>query len=278
MQTAGVQAKKDMVKLARYASTSDAEAADPNRAYAASREQVQTNNRGRPRVVGTVSCTPDRAQHELLKNRHGADQRDPALQAKRKALQNYSTVPTPGTVGDFYRLSHEPLQGNASTQVLTEKARKSLQRWQLHGPERDPEGAGHVMRSLRSLSTAVSSLPTYADLTSSQTPGAQRRRDALFEYSKVAPKGARSLVNRDPPPRMLSFSSSAPAIHRPYIEPGEIDRIKEPGGFVVALHDHPPIQRLKNRERAIKSKISLSGGKCDFSTTADAMSRQLPLC
>merc|ERR1719436_854714 len=155
------------------------------------------------------------------------------------------------------------------TQVLTEDARRKLQRWQLHGPEQDPEGAGRAMRSLRNISNAVASLPKYTDLTATQ--GTQSCRDSLFEYSKVAPKGARSLRNTDPPPRMLSFSNSAPTIYRPFIEPDEIDKVTKPGGFVVALHDHPPLARMKNRERAIKSKIPLSGGKCDWSTTADAM-------
>mmetsp|Transcript_122136 Transcript_122136/g.346225 ORF Transcript_122136/g.346225 Transcript_122136/m.346225 type:complete len:335 (+) Transcript_122136:107-1111(+) len=277
MQTSGAQAKKDMVTLARYASTSDAEAADPNRAFANACQQVQVNRKGRPRCAGTVSCTPDRAQSDLLRNRSGADKRDANLQGRRKALESYASVPTTETIADYYRLRDEPLRGDASTQVLTEGARRSLQRWQLNGPERDAEGAAQAMRSLRSISNAVAALPTYADHNATQTLAGQSRRDSLFEYSKVAPKGARCLKQTEPPRRPLGLSSSMPAIHRPLIDPKDIENVYRPGGFVVHLNDHAPLAMLKNRERATKSKISLNGGQCDWSTTAEAMGQQLAL-
>lgn len=266
VNSASKDQKEDMVRLARSAAIADSEASDPRKAWAVSQEKVQVNAKGRPRLAQAVHCTPDRAQSDLLRNRHGEDQRDASLARKRRFFTDFVQVPSSDSVNDFYRLSEVPVGSDASVGVLSERARRGLQRWQVHGPEKDREVSASVMRSLRSLNSAIKSMPSYSE--QSQV-GSRSRGDVLFEFSKSAPRGMRSLPKTSPPGGLL-HSNSAPATLRPLIDPQDISTITKPGGYVVKLTDKEPVQMLKNKQRNQVSKIPLAGGNREWSTTYEA--------
>merc|ERR1719428_2811802 len=115
-----------MVKLAKIASAAGADMEDPSAQYLAARDSVVVNSKGRSRLSQAVPVSADRAQVDLLRNRHGEDQRDTSLQKKRQFFTDYHSVPSSASVCDFYRLGEVPVATDASTKVLTEQARRRL--------------------------------------------------------------------------------------------------------------------------------------------------------
>lgn len=269
MATARTDAKREVVKFAKVAAVGDADLKDPRTAFMATAEPVLTNKNGRARLASSVPCTADRMQSDLLRNRCGSDQRDTALEAKRRFFKEFVPVPSCSSVDDFHKLRDAPAASDDSTRVLNEQARRNLQAWQVRGPERDSDGAAQVMRSLRTLSGAVGALPVYHEYSRERPPGGEGCTTFLNEYSKAVPRGPKSFKAGSIPVQ-LQPSRSAPALLQPappLIEPEEIEKVSRPGGFLVNMFDHPNLQMLKNKERAHTSKITMAGGKCDYSTS-----------
>jgi len=267
MKAAGTEAKRDMVSLARHASGVSTECVDPVTTFKASREPALVNPNGRPKLVKAVHVTADRAQHDMLRNRSQSDQRDEALQEKRRFFSTFHPIPSRDTVSDFYRLAEVPVARDPTMQVLTEHARRKLHNWQLRGPEQSRESAAQVMRSLRSLSQAIARLPTYAE-HSVQHEGGEALTGSLFEFSKTVPKGHRTLKAPSVP---LRHSSSSPAVLQPLIDPEDLSAVTRPGGYLVNHADSAPLQLLKNKQRAMTSKIPMNGGRQDWSTSAQVV-------
>lgn len=268
MKSAGTEAKRDMVSLARHASGVGTEYDDPVLAFKASQEPAVVNSNGRPRLMKAVHVTADRAQHDMIRNRCHSDQKDAALHEKRRFFSNFHPIPTRDTVADFYRLGEVPVAKDPTMQVLTEHARRKLHNWQVRGPEQNRESSAQVMRSLRSISKAVDRLPTYAEHIVSQPQGLDDMNSSLHEYSKVIPKGHRSFKAPTVP---LRHSSSSPAVLQPLIDPEELSAIGRPGGYLVNHADSAPLQMMKNKERAVKSKLPMAGGRRDWSTSAQVV-------
>eukprot|EP00415_Alexandrium_ostenfeldii_P004185 UN4185 len=212
-----------------------------------------------------VHVTADRAQHDLLRNRSKADQKDTALREKRRFFSNFQPVPNRDTVAGFYRLGEVPIARDPTMEILGEHARRKLQNWQVRGPEQNSESSAQVMRSLRSLSRAVDRLPTYAEHAVSQPFGNTDCHSTLHEFSKIQPRGHRSFKAPTVP---LQHSSSSPAVLQPLFDPEEITAIGRSGGYLVNHADSAPLQMLKNKERAVKSKIPFAGGRRTWSTSA----------
>jgi len=274
LASARIEAKRDIVKLSQTLAATEAEMADQRTGFAAASEPLLLNRNGRARLAKSVPCTADRAQSDLLKNRHGTDQRDGGLQAKRKFFFNdFAPVPSVSSVADFHRLADVSLATDATTRVLTEEARRRLQLWQVRGPERDRQSAGQVMRSLRTVSDAVAALPTYAEHSRSRAPGTVACTASMYEYSRMAPKGAKGFKSGTVP-HQLQPVRSAPLLlppSEPWIAPDEMENVAKPGGDVVGLFDVTPLQTMKNRERGGRSKIAIAGGKRDWTTTYGTM-------
>jgi len=263
MRSVGTEAKRDMVNLGRHASGASVEHEDPVHTFAASRETAILNPNGRPKLAKAVHVTADRAQSDMLRNRSGAEQRDTGRESSRRFFSNFHPIPNRDTVADFYRLGDVPIASDSTTQVLTEHARRKLHQWQVRGPEGSKEGSAQVMRSLRSLSSACERVPKYSDAVAVFRPSDPKEAGTfLHEYAMAVPKGHKSL--RAP----LQHARSAPAIiPKPLFDPEEIEGISRPGGDRVDHFDSAPIQKMKNHERAMKSKISMAGGNVDWSTS-----------
>eukprot|EP00931_Biecheleriopsis_adriatica_P009585 TRINITY_DN110651_c0_g1_i1.p1 TRINITY_DN110651_c0_g1~~TRINITY_DN110651_c0_g1_i1.p1 ORF type:complete len:316 (-),score=56.09 TRINITY_DN110651_c0_g1_i1:126-1073(-) len=271
MQSASVGMKRDMVQLAAMVREAGQFGKTPQSAALLRKTTVIANPSGRQRAANVVPVTADRAQQDLLRVRCGSEVTDVAVEEKRRYFARYSRIPSTDSIADFYRLTHAPVHMEESTKVLTEQARARLQKWQIMGPESNPNTSAEIMRSLRSIASAVNRLPTYAEHTSSRQPGSQGLKDSLYEYSKVVPRGGRILKE----PRVIRktpHTSSAPAILRPVVEPADIEAISKPGGYVCKLMDQTPLQMLKNKSRATQSQVQMSGGSCDWKTSYSVMS------
>mmetsp|Transcript_87158 Transcript_87158/g.219453 ORF Transcript_87158/g.219453 Transcript_87158/m.219453 type:complete len:323 (-) Transcript_87158:67-1035(-) len=275
LAAARIDAKRDIVKLSQTLAATEAEMADQRTGFAAASEPLLVNRNGRVRLAKSVPCTADRAQNDLLRNRHGTDQRDVALHAKRKFFFNdFAPVPSTGSIADFHRLSDVSLATDATTRVLTEEARRRLQLWQIRGPERDRQAAAQVMRSLRTVSEAVAALPTYSEHSRSRVPGSVACTDSMYEYARLAPKGGKGFRSGSVPHQLQPVRSAPlllPEPVEPLISTDEIENVTKPGGDVVGLFDVTSLQTMKNKERGSRSKIAIAGGKRDWTTTYGCM-------
>jgi len=266
MESASVGMKRDMVQLGNVVKS-----AGERPAKAPAAMQVIQNPMGRQRSANVIPMTADRAQADLLRNRSGSDVTDVALQAERKYFDRYSRVPSVGSVADYHRLSNAPVHLEPSTKVLTDLARARLQQWQVHGPEANHHVSAEIMRSLRSIATAVDRLPSYADHRRFAMPGKQGLRDSLHEYSKTSSMTGVRILKEPVAQSRMPHSSSAPAILRPVVTDEDISAITRPGGYVVKLLDQTPLQMLKNKSRAAQSQVQMSGQACDWKTTYRVM-------
>eukprot|EP00933_Yihiella_yeosuensis_P025603 TRINITY_DN1984_c0_g1_i1.p1 TRINITY_DN1984_c0_g1~~TRINITY_DN1984_c0_g1_i1.p1 ORF type:complete len:303 (+),score=49.95 TRINITY_DN1984_c0_g1_i1:47-955(+) len=261
LKNASSGAKRDMVQLASLAKGTDK---DKRPVYG-----VVQNPMGRCRSGNIIPMTADRMQADLLKLSCGSDSRCPIKEEKRQYLARYSSVPSTTSVSDFTRLQTMPVRGEEFVKVLTEQARGQLERWQVKGPEHNPNASAEMMRSLRSISTAVDSLQTYPQHIAHRKPGTKACSESLYAYSVAVPKGHRTLGPSALP--RLSHSSSAPANFKPFLESQELENIDKPGGYVVGLQDKVPIQKIKNLKRGSQSKINQFGGAIEYGTTYSAM-------
>lgn len=303
MRAVGSQEKREMVRLAKFASGADS-ADDPthrslaaprvlvearssrsfpvsddgvhgrSRSLGASGDRMITNAKGRPMLANTVNISGDRLQADLNRNRHGADQKDEALHRKRQFFSEYARVPSTNSVADFFKLDNSPILKDGSMAMLTENARRGLQRWQVRGPERNPEVSAAVMRSLRSLHSAVAALPKYAEHSHYADLSGQPVTDSLHDYATVVPKGHRILRPKPVLDRSLKYSSSAPTLPGRLVTRSEAEAVTRPGGFIVKLMDYEPMQFLKNRQRNKSSKIPMQGGTADWQTAAQTIGQQ----
>merc|ERR1712125_16290 len=98
------------------------------------------------RVASKPQVTADRVQADLL-------------QKKREWFKDWAPVPSVDSVGDFFHLKDNPVQAHPISQVLSESARRGLQRWQVAGPEQGLGTAANAMRSLRKIHDAVARVP-----------------------------------------------------------------------------------------------------------------------
>lgn len=267
MMSASTAMKRDMVQLA---DTVKRAGEMPSPAV-----KLVQNPSGRLRSASAIPMTADRVQADLQKNRSISDQRDTALQEERKYYQRFSRIPSTDSVADFHRLSHAPVHMEESTKVLSEQARRRLMQWQLHGPEQNHHVSAEIMRSLRSISSAVDRLPSYVDAQRTRQPGSQGLKDSLFDYSKTTSHAGTRVLKGVPLLKRTPHSSSAPALHRPLISTDDLDAIGRPGGYVVKLMDNTPLQTIKNTKRAMQSQVSVSGAACDFMSTYKAMAMDL---
>jgi len=260
--SASSKEKRNMVNLARCASAADMQFEDPVVALKAAQQPVVVNSHGRAKLADSMHVTADRLQSDLLRSRCGSDQRDRELHRKREFLASFHAVPSRDAIADFCRLGEKPIAGDAAAQVLTEDARKRLQQWQVRAPERDRQTTADVMRSLRDLGNAVQQLPR-------QSVGSACGRGTLRSSSNSAlptvPRSRASTSANDD--ALMQHSHSSPAILRPLIDSQEIDAVRRPGGYMVLLQDHPQLQRMKNKERAVKSTMSHAGIR-DYTTSS----------
>jgi hypothetical protein len=279
MKTASPQEKRDVVTLGRIVREADSHLQTPAKAWAASQEQVVTNRQGRARLANTVPVSADRAQQDLLRNRHGQDKKDPEIQRRRDFFQSFAPVPTVGSVSDFYAMAMGgPIVNDPAMNVLDGKVRRKLDMWQVRGPEKEKEAAARAVRSLRSVSSAVNSLPTYSEHTANHiamnskpgknTLSGQAHLNCLYEYSKAVPKdhdkrvllSAGSQQELHLQRQILQNSSSAPALPRRLT--GDELCVGQIGYFEGA-----ELQMRKIRERSVRSKIPNSGGAGNWATT-----------
>lgn len=269
MATVEPHVLQDVIALSRALEASEAMLVEQRTAYFAATEPLTAMRGGRIRVAKAVPVSADRAQVDMVYNRHGSQQTDTALEAHRNFFRTeYAQIPSCHTVDDAHRLGSVNLMTDATTRVLTEESRRKLQRWQIRGPERDRRTTAQVMRALRSISEAVTSLPTYSDHCRSRGPagGATAR---MHEYTYTVGKGHRTF-KEGMVPGELRVCKSAPMLMTKlpeYISQGEIDKIAKPGGDVVNLGDAVQLQAMKNLFRAGRSKIALAGSIQDYSTT-----------
>eukprot|EP00440_Ansanella_granifera_P011894 gb/GFBE01012926.1/.p1 GENE.gb/GFBE01012926.1/~~gb/GFBE01012926.1/.p1 ORF type:complete len:317 (+),score=58.40 gb/GFBE01012926.1/:1-951(+) len=271
MQSASSGMKRDMVQLARVVREAGLRDRKPETMAKMGKIVVVTNPAGRQRDSKAIPMTADRAQQELLRVRSGSDVKDPAIQKQRRYVAGYSEIPSTHSVADFYRLTHAPVHMEESTKVLTDQARARLQKWQVMGPEGNPNASAEIMRSLRSIAEAVARLPTYSEHSMTRQPGTQGLKESLFEYSKINDPRGSKILKQPSLTRRMPHSSSAPAILRPVIDPEAIEGISKPGGYVVKLMDQTPLQLMKNVARSRQSQVQMSGGRSDWKTTSMAM-------
>lgn len=290
MKSATEQEKRDVVTLGKIVAEADSHMDTPAKAYVSATQEVVTNRQGRTRLANTVPVSADRAQQDLLRNRHGADQRNPEMQRRRDFFAAFAPVPSTSSVADFYAMASAPILGDGATKCLDEKVRKKLERWQVRGPEKDQrraEAAARAVRSLRSVSSAVASVPNYLDHTGKWTAmnssggkrglSGQAHATALYEYSKVQPKnhedrvmeslGAqreRTLLQQS----QLHHASSAPAlIRREALADGSALDVDQLCSGPIGYFEGSQLQMRKIRERSIRSKIPGTGGAGSWSTT-----------
>jgi len=269
IHSASSKEKRNMVKLARCVSTADKQSEDPVIAFRAFQQPVVVNSHGRTKLADSIHITADRLQSDLLRSRSGSDQRDRELQKKRELFSAFHAVPSRDSIADFCHLGVKPIAGDAAAQVLTEHVRNRLQQWQVRAPERDRQETADVMRSLRDLSNSVQRRPRRA--VGSACAAATRARSSSSNCSTV-PRSFVSPSARDD--GLMQHSFSSPAILRPLIDPEDIMAIHRPGGFMVRYSDHPQLQRMKNKSRAIKSTMSVAG-KNDYTTSSSLIGRAL---
>lgn len=272
MRNHGTKDKKGVLLLAEAAVGDNGVPVQQDKAYAAARQAVHTNTKGRHRVSTAVHVTPDRQQHDLLKVRCAEDQRDPDLIRRRKFLKDFVPVPSTESVSDFYRLSDVPVSAEPGAKVLTEDARRGLTRWQIRGPEQSREDAAQICQTLRSLGSAVDACPTYHDQLRIRKSGSQGCIENLLSDSLVRQAKQRGNYMRQLPMTRpgAGLSRSMPTIPPSYITGEEIENVKRPGGYVCNLMDVEPLQMKKNKQRNITSKI-VQGGATSWTTSYSAM-------
>jgi len=270
---ASTSEKRDVVKLAELSASGGSGVKHPQSWLQAPQQATATNDRGRTRIAGAQQISGDRLQHDLLKNKCGFDKRDPHKEKRRQFFQSWTDIPSVDSVGDFFHLKDNPVQANPIASVLTESARRGLQRWQISGPEQGMGTAANAMRALRSVHDAVKRIPQYKEHLREQRPGAQGARDLLHDYGTICPRGSRTLMGGPyaRPDRYLVHSSSSPAILKPIVGPDMVEKISLPGGYVVALNDVVPLATLKNRERNNSSNVGSVGGSQEYSTSSNAV-------
>jgi hypothetical protein len=293
MKSATPQEKRDVVTLGKIVAEADAHMDTPAKAQASSAQEVITNRQGRTRLANTVPVSADRAQQDLLRNRHGADQRNPEIQRRRDFFASFAPVPSTSSVADFYSMSRAPILGDDATKCLDEKVRKKLERWQVRGPEKDQrraEAAARAVRSLRSVSSAVASVPNYLDhagkwtaMNSVNSIGSKRglsgqaHATALYEYSKVQPHNHADRVIESlgaqqektlQQQSQLHHARSAPAlIRREALADGSALDVDQLCSGPIGYFEGSQLQMRKIRERSIRSKIPGTGGAGSWSTT-----------
>jgi hypothetical protein len=271
--------KQDVFLLGKLAEAGGANIKEPVTWLPPHQEKVLVTDRGRPRLAKTMHVTPDCIQAELLKNKCGSDIKDEALEAKRKYYREWERIPSIKSTGEFHHMKDHPIMVHETAKILTESARRGLQRWQVDGPEKSPSDAAHATRALRHISEAVARIPKYTKHFGSSSDGQRRPADTvnqLHEYSHVAPRGSRTLLHGPyaTVDRQLVHSGSAPAMLAPLVTDEEIENIRKPGGYVVRLMDYESVAKLKNRERNQCSKLSMAGGAADWTTTANSLGRK----
>jgi len=269
IRSASSKEKRKMVNLARCASAPNMQLKDPVAVLKAAQQPVVVNTHGRKKLADSMHVTADRLQSDLLRSRSGSDQRDTELQKKRDFLASFHEVPSRDSIADFCRLGEKPIAGDAAAQVLTEHARNQLQQWQIRAPESDRQATSDVMRSLRDLGTSVQRLPRHSV---GSKYGADARACASSSGLPTLPRSRSSPSAKDDASMHHSYSS--PAILRPLIDAQEIIAIHRPGGYMVQHSDHPQLQRIKNKERAVKSTMSLAG-KNDYTTSSSLIGRAI---
>mmetsp|Transcript_127449 Transcript_127449/g.366578 ORF Transcript_127449/g.366578 Transcript_127449/m.366578 type:complete len:316 (+) Transcript_127449:76-1023(+) len=264
-------AKRDVVKLLKLLDSSDTELQNQRTGYSAACEKTIVNRHGRAVTANAILVTADRLQQDLLRNRHGSHQRDLKVQASRKYFDEFADVHSTRTVDTFYRLQHVTVTEDPAARILTEHAKRRLERWQVRGPERNPQDAALIMRALRSLSNAAAALPDYHTVVRDRSPAVDRNQ-LLHEFSQAAPKGVKPLSATIL--ARLQPSASAPASlppFRPFIGTEELDAIQRPGGDASGFNDDVPLQLLKNKHRASRSKLTVAGGERDWTTSYGTM-------
>lgn len=269
MKSASTVSKRDMVQLAGLAKGASTESL-PRYGTISTVPEVVQNPYGRNRPANVIPCTADRLQQDLLRVRCGSEVKDPAVEAKRRYFNRYAAIPDVSSVGDFSRLKTMPVHLDEAAKVLSTDTRRKLQQWQVQGAEKSPEATAEMMRSMRSLSEAVHLLPTFQEHSLSRKSGGKGCTESLFEYSKVVPKGTRTLKMSASDSRLLSCRS-APILRKPFFEPEEMESIDKPGGYTVKLTDKVEIQRIKNTKKALQSKINQFGGRIEYETSYEAM-------
>lgn len=241
--------------------------------YSAARQPVQLNKQGRQRVQTAIHVTPDRQQADLMKVKCGEDQRDPDLIRRRKFLNDFVPVHSTESMSDYYRLSDVPVSAEPGSKVLTEDARRGLTRWQIRGPEQNRETTAQVCQALRSLGDAVQAVPTYTDRLRERRSGSQGCIPCLIDNAAVKQAHRSGQYMRTLPMDYGSgaaLSRSMPTIPPAYLSEEEISNIKRPGGYVVNMNDCEPLQRNKNKQRNITTKI-VSGGATSYTTSYNTM-------
>lgn len=294
LASATEEEKRDMVALAKI--TEQGAPAPPRPADGYGERlpapTAVTSKHGRLRLQGKVvgdlgkqvTVCGDRAQADLLRNRCGADVTDEALQRRRDRFSRYAAVPSTDSMNDYFRLQSQPVNGtdrataqpiavtrghavhggDRNTAVLTEKAQRTLEHWQLTGPEASREGAARGMRALRGLNSAVAAVPSYEGHARAHG-GSLSHLDVLHEFAATREYW---------PPRKLQASRSAPAISLNAPPPPEdYHAIELPGGYMVNPYDTTDFMGRKNRARNITSKIPVTGGAVDWSTSYKAMAK-----
>lgn len=238
-----------------------------DKAYAASRQPVQLNPKGRHRVATSVHVTADRQQADLLKVKSGEEQRSKDLLRRRNFLQDYAPMPSTESVSDYYRLSDVPVSAEPGAKVLTEDARRGLARWQIRGPEQNREQTAHICQALRSLGESVNACPTYTDAIRGSRSGAHAT-DRLLDHGSVKQlHRSGNFIRRIPMTQPgQGMSRSMPTIPPAYLDRETIENIKRPGGYVVNLMDNEPLQMMKNKRRSDTTKM-VQGGSTSYETS-----------
>lgn len=264
MQSASIEAMRDMVKLGRAMEAGESE---PRKEETA---QVLVNSTGRGRLENAIPCSGDRHQVDLLRNRSKSDQTSKTRNAERRSFAEFSMGGLPNTqsVSDYFRLAQVAISKEETSKVLTEQAKRRIERWQVRGPDENPAVAAQVMRSLRSICNAVSQLPTYAESRGCRS-GGQVCTDSLYEFSLVAPKGARTF-------KVASTGVLRPSMSEPTLQRSSADtKPRSLVSWTLNLDDAAPVQRRKNKERSITTKIPLAGGQQTWDTTYAVMGNDI---
>jgi len=272
MRSHGTKDKKGILLLAEAAVGDNGVPVQQDKAYAASRQPVQLNPKGRHRVATSVHVTADRQQADLLKVKSGEEQRDKDLLRRRKFLQDYAPMPSTESVSDYYRLSDVPVAAEPGAKVLTEDARRGLARWQIRGPEQNREQTAHICQALRSLGDSVNACPTYTDNLRASRSGGHGCTERLVDHGAVKQlHRSGNFIRRLPMTQPgQGLSRSMPSIPPAYLDRETIENIKRPGGYVVNLMDNEPLQMMKNKRRSCTTKM-VQGGSTSYTTSYNAM-------
>lgn len=273
MRNHGTKDRKGILLLAEAAVGNNGFPVEQHKAFAALQEPVQMNTKGRHRVSTSVHVSADRQQHDLLRVKSSEEQHDKELVRRRKHLEQFASVPSTDSVSEYYRLGNVPVASEPGAKVLTEDARRGLQRWQVRGPEKNKQETAQICQALRTLDQAVKALPTYVDSLRQRKDGSQGCTECLLDYGAVKQLSRSGNYMRQIPMTRpgAGLSRSMPSLPPAYIHPSEIDDVMEkPGGYVVGLMDCEPLQRMKNYKRNITTKI-VNGGATSWTTSYQSL-------